>query len=259
MSWSTSGDVRRFAGEAGEFLRARPVEHTTLLTETAYFEARRGSEDQLYGWWRDAGGNVAGAFLQAPRHAPVLSPMPAEAVESLADLLRDVEAVEAPGELADTVAAAWQSRQLTERSRITLHRWEGLVPDDRPPGRARIALDSDRELLLDWYHEMMARYPEDPTEAEYVVDDPISFGGITLWEVDGEPVAMAGRSRLVAGMVRLSAVFAVGGDETLAEAAFAAAARAAGEIAEHVLVFAPVGKVVAGFRPVLDRVTLQAN
>jgi hypothetical protein len=191
-------------GEAGQFLRSRPVEHTTLLTEAAYFEARQVTGNQLYGWWRDAEGSLAGAFLQAPRHAPVLSPMPAEAVRSLAGLLDGVEAVDAPGELAETVATAWKG--MAGRSRVTLHRWEGLVPGDRPAGQARTALDGDRGLLLDWYHEMMARYPDDPTDPEYVVDDPLSFGGITLWEVGGEPVAMAGRSRLVAGMVRFRPV-----------------------------------------------------
>jgi hypothetical protein len=162
--------------------------------------------------------------------------------------------------LSETVAAAWKrrlGRELVERSRITLHRMRGPSPAaDRPPGMPRVALPSDRVTLLDWYNEMMARFPDDNSEPEYVVDDPISFGGITLWEVDGEPVAMAGRSRLVAGMVRLGAVYAVGGNDSHAGAAFAAACRAAGELADHVLTFTPSGKRVPGFTPVLERVML---
>lgn len=72
---------------------------------------------------------------------------------------------------------------------------------------------------------------------------------------------MAGRSRLVAGMVRLGAVYAV--DSSFADAAFAAACRAASEIADHTLVFARAADDEAarkygalGFRPVLDRVML---
>jgi len=266
MSWSTTSDVLRFLAEAGGFLRARPVEHTTLLTEAAYLEARPANPDQAFGWWRDAAGVVGGAFLRAPRHAPVLSPMPTEAVESLPEVLGGAQAVEVEAGMAETVAATWKRGrgvELAERSRITLYRLEALVPHIVPGGRARTAVPSDRETLLRWYQRMLEKYPEDPSESEYMVDDPIAFGGITMWEVDGEPVAMAGRSRAVAGMVRLGAVHAVGDDESLAGAAFAQACRAASEIAEHVLVFAPTGDADAarkygalGFRPVLERVML---
>ena len=72
----------------------------------------------------------------------------------------------------------------------------------------------------------MEAHPDDPSELSYVVDDPIAYGGITLWEVDGVPVAMAGRSRLVAGMVRLGAVYAAHNDAD-GEAALIAAGQAA--------------------------------
>jgi hypothetical protein len=259
MDWSTSGDVRRFLAEAGEFLRSRPVENTTLLTEAAYLQARPAKTDQLFGWWRGAGGEVAAAFLRAPGHAPVLSPMPAEAVESLNDVLGETEIVDVDSETAQIIAPAGEA----VRSRITLFRLERLIESEAPPGWARTATLSDRELLLHWYQKMMSKSPEDPSDPEYVIDDPIAFGGITLWVADGGPVAMAGRSRLIASMVRLGAVFAVDGNEAHAIAAFAAACRAASEIADHVLVFAPSGSGEAarkygalGFRPVLERVML---
>jgi hypothetical protein len=73
---------------------------------------------------------------------------------------------------------------------------------------------------------------------------------------------MAGRSRLVAGMVRLGAVFAPH-EEQDGKAAFAAACAAATRIARDVVVFAGAddeGTDAAyrelGFRPVLDRVML---
>ena len=87
VPWSSSTDVRDFLTAAGGFLQAAPVEHTVLLTEAAYLAARPTRDaDQLYGWWRSPGGRVAGAFLRAPRHPPVLSTMPVRAVESLVDL-----------------------------------------------------------------------------------------------------------------------------------------------------------------------------
>ncbi|CAM5465092.1 N-acetyltransferase domain-containing protein OS=Streptomyces antimycoticus OX=68175 GN=SSPO_024800 PE=4 SV=1 [Streptomyces antimycoticus] len=39
------------------------------------------------------------------------------------------------------------------------------------------------------------------------VDDKLSHDGITLWELDGRPVACAGISRTVAGMARVALVY----------------------------------------------------
>ncbi|WP_155370554.1 GNAT family N-acetyltransferase [Catellatospora vulcania] len=267
MTWSTATDVHALLAAGGDFLRSRPVEHTVLLTEAAYLQARPSSApDQAYGWWRDAHGEVAGAFLRAPGHPPILSAMPRAAVAALPEVLGEAEAVGVDGALLEQVSAAWRAaRGVTpvERSRITLYRLERFTPPALPAGRARVAGSADRELLLSWFHDLMAAFPDDPSEAAYVIDDPLGFGGITLWEVAGRPVAMAGRSRLVAGMVRLGAVHAPGGDEAHAAAAFTAACAAASEIADHVLVFAGADAEAAatgyrelGFRPVLDRVML---
>jgi hypothetical protein len=180
------------------------------------------------------------------------------------------EALEADGRLAQSVAATWKQRlgrELSEERRITLFRLEGsIIWPDLPRGGARVATLSDRAMLLRWYQMMMKQSPEDPSESKYVIDDPLGFGGITLWAVDGEPVAMAGRSRLVASMVRMSAVYAADGKESHADAAFATACHAASEMAEHVLVFARTGDgdtarkyAALGFRPVLQRVMLGSS
>ena len=64
----------------------------------------------------------------------------------------------------------------------------------------------------------MAAFPGDPSDPSYVVDDPISFGGIMLREVEERRKAMAERSRLVAGMVRHGAVYAHIGRSCLSHA-----------------------------------------
>ena len=249
--WSTSQDVRAFVGAAGEFLRAAPVENTVLLTEAAYLVANAPAGGR-FGWFADAGGPVSGAFLQAPRHAAVLSSMPAAAAQSLVDIITP------PYDVDSRMATAWSDRSIAEESRITLYRLADLPGRTPYAGRARVATDDDRDLLVDWYERMMAAFPDDPSDLAYVVDDPLSYGGITLWEVDGVPTAMAGRSRLVAGMVRLGATYAPDGD---ASAALAAACAAANQAARHVLIFAPAEAPTEGYRdlgfvPVLDRVLL---
>jgi hypothetical protein len=160
VTWTTSRDADTFLAAAGDFLEAHPVEHTVLLTEAAYLRAwPNPASDQLYGWWRPDSGPVAGAFLRAPRHPPVLSTMPADAVESLVDILAEMPALGVDGRLVDTVVTVWRGRsgtQLAERSRIRLYRLGRLRAPAPPPGRARVAVGPDRALLVSWYEQLMA-------------------------------------------------------------------------------------------------------
>src|SRR5262245_41643772 len=82
-AWHTSSDAGAFLRAAGEFLGSAPVDNTVLLTEAAYLD-KHPSTEARFGWFRAADGTT-GAFLQAPRHAPVLSRMPDAALESLVD------------------------------------------------------------------------------------------------------------------------------------------------------------------------------
>jgi hypothetical protein len=265
VGWSTSSDVHAFVAAAGGFLEADPVANTVLLTEAAYLTARpHPGDDQSYGWWRPDGEAVAGAFLQAPRHPPILSTMSAAALESLVDLRPELPPIGVDGRLVDPAVAAWRRRgvHLAERSRIRLHRLGDLRTPAPPPGRARVATPADRDLLVGWYERLMAAFPDDPSELAYVVDDPIGYGGITLWEVGGTPVAMAGRSRLVAGMVRMGAVYAPDDPDDVrghGRAALVAACAAAQAVARDVLIFSGAADDAyraLGFEPVLDRVML---
>lgn len=263
MSWTLSSDIAAFQSAAGVFLEAEPVEHTLLLTEAAYLAGRRDVAGARFGWWQRAGEAVAGAFLQAPRHAPVLSLMiDLDGVGELADALPELSGLDVDGRMLDIVKGAWQRRgvELMPRSRTTLYRLGQFRAPRFPDGRARVATAADRDLLVGWFHQLMDRFPDDPSDLAYVIDDPLLAGGLTLWEVDGEPVAMAGRSPVVAGMTRLGAVHSVR-DRRHGDAALAAACEAALGVARDVLVFAgamdPATEQRAmGFEPVLDRVML---
>ncbi len=265
MTWSTTDDVHAFLAAAGGFLTADPVANTVLLTEAAYLAARPADDpDQCYGWWQPDGGAVAGAFLRAPRHPPILSAMPDDALVALAEFDPKLPPLGVDAQLADTAVEAWRAMgvELAERSRVRLYRLDRLRAPMPPPGRPRVADEGDRDLLGSWYEALMAAHPDDPSDRAYVVDDPLAQGGITLWEVDGAPVAMAGRSRVVAGMTRLSAVYAAE-DPRHGDAAFVAACAAAQRVATDVLVFADATDHAAdgaylrwGFVPVLDRVTI---
>jgi predicted GNAT family acetyltransferase len=70
-----------------------------------------------------------------------------------------------------------------------------------------VAGPDDRQLLIDWMDAFHRDIGEPSRDVEDLVDDKLSHRGLTLWEVDGTPVAMAGTTRPEAGMVRVLAVY----------------------------------------------------
>jgi len=269
VAWQVTRDVGAFLKRGAAFLGADPVLHTPLLTESAYLAAHPSvAEDLLLGWWSDEEGVVRGAFVRAPRHAPLLSLMPTQALVELVEVLPAPASLGVPGGMDVDVARTWDAagHALVRSHEITVHRLASLRDGDLPAGAPRVAGDADRDLLHDWFDRLMAAHPDDPSERTYVVDDPLGFGGIVLWEVDGTPVAMCGSSRTVAGMVRLGPTFAPGAEQKYADAAFAAACARARRTAEHVLVLAPTADQEAsatlsgwGFVPDATRVVLAAS
>lgn len=265
MPWSTTSDVHEFTAAAGEFLASAPVEHSPLLTEADYLSRRPEPDaDQSYGWWTDDAGAVAGAFLRAPRHPPVLTPLPEDAVHELVTVLPVDDGVGCDVTSVDALLAAWEHRgtPLGPRHRLVVHRLGTFRP---PPveGRSRIAEEADGPLLDSWYDALMAANPGDPSDRAYVVADPLADGRIVLWEIEGEPVAMAGRTRVITGMTRVGAVFAPSGDPRVETAVLGAATSAAAQVADDVLVLAArsdrdgVARLAGlGYRAVRERVLL---
>src|SRR3954467_12983406 len=92
MPWELTSDLETFAGTAGEFLRARPVEHTVFLTLVDTLRRRGlsayGPQAPVFGWWRTRpGGPVDGVLLQTPPHPMMVSAVPPEAVPAAAEAL----------------------------------------------------------------------------------------------------------------------------------------------------------------------------
>lgn len=269
MPWSSTVDIGEFVAAAGAFLSSRPVEHAPLLTEADYLRRHpQPGADQSYGWWTDDAGRVAGAFLRAPRHLPILTPLPDAAVEELVEVLPLGAGVGCDVTTVDAVLAASErvGVPLVPRHRLVIHRLDVQRPAVPVPGGARVAGSQDHALLDDWFDRLMAANPGDSSDRAYVVDDPLADGRITLWEIDGEPVAMAGRTRVLSGMTRVGAVFAPSGDPRLETAVLAAATAGAAAAAGDVLVLAArsdragVDRLAAlGYRAVRERVVLSAG
>lgn len=274
MPWHTTKSVDEFQDRAGDFLRSRPVEHTIPITLVDTIRERGphyfGPEDPIFGWWEADGSGVTGAFLQTPPFPLLLTAAPAapELAELLAD--RPLPGVNGLAADAEDFAAAW--RRLTGVRTETGRRHRlfrlGVLTPPAPflPGTARVAVAGDRDLLLAWMAAFLSDIDEDEHDVEQLVDDKLAYGGLTLWEVDGVPVSMAGTTRLDAGMIRVMAVYTPRGQRGrgYAGAVTTVVSRAALDGgASDVVLFTDVANPTSnalyqrlGYRPVEDRAVI---
>jgi predicted GNAT family acetyltransferase len=219
MTWVLTEDLAEYVATAGEFLRSRPVQHTIQLTVVESLRARGlatfGQPAPLFGWWRAPGGEIAAALLHTPPYPVLLTSLPEEAAQLLAEALlargRPLPGVNAEQSAAAAFAAAWSaltgaSAHLARRSR--LFRLGQLTPPaPLPPGAPRVATVADRTLLESWLVAFGEEINDVQRDAAEVIADRVSYGGLTLWEVGGTAVALAGLNRPAAGVVRVGPVY----------------------------------------------------
>jgi GNAT superfamily N-acetyltransferase len=279
MAWTLTESLESYVECAGEFLRSRPVQHTIQLSAAESLRVRGaaafGETAPLFGWWRSAEGQVTAALLHTPPYQLLVTRLPADSAELLAEELagRGRRLAGVSGERGDAAAFAAAWSELTgegwrEFRRTRLFRLGHLEPPaPAPDGAARVATTADRDLLESWFQAFGAEAGEVGRHHRDVVDDRLSFGGLTLWEADGAAVSLAGAQRQVAGVVRIAPVYTpperrgrgYGGAVT---AAISQAALDAG--AAHVVLFTDLANPTSnalyrrlGYRPVEDRLVLE--
>lgn len=201
MPWTFTDDLDTYLATAGAAVAARPARNTLLLT-VADTLRRRGSEAYgegvpRFGWWRGVDGRVAGALLWTPPHAVLVGTLPPEAVAPLARACAELggPAVNAERDTARALAAWWgrTGAGVTTVLEQRLYRLGVLTPPDpAPPGRARVATPADRGLLVEWVGAFRREVGHPAPGAARAVDERLAYGGLTLWEHDGVPVALAG-------------------------------------------------------------------
>jgi len=219
MTWALTEDLAEYIATAGDFLRSRPVRHTIQLTVVESLRARGpatfGKPAPLFGWWRAPGGEIAAALLHTPPYPVLLTPLPGEAAPPLAAALlargRPLPGVNAEQATAAAFATAWSEltgASVHEARRSRLFRLGRLVPPAPfPPGVPRVAAAADHDLLGSWlvaFGDEINDVQRNPAE---VIADRVSYGGLTLWEVDGMAVSLAGLNRPTAGVVRVGPVY----------------------------------------------------
>jgi GNAT superfamily N-acetyltransferase len=279
MAWQLTDSMDEFERAAGEHLRGDPVRQTVPLSVLDGLRhaglSRYGADPPMFGWHERADGTVDGALLQTPPFPLLLASSPAGSVPGLLAALAaagrvpaavNLAAASEAGFLADWLALTGGTGTATTRSRLYLL-GELVPPEPAPDGRARLAGEPDVELLVDWYEAFAAEAEgAGPEDARRGVADRLSHDGQMLWETDGQPVAMAGLTRVVAGVARVNAVYTppahrrhgyAGGVTT----AISRAAQQAGALG--VVLFTNLANPTSnalyqrlGYRPVEDRVLL---
>ncbi|WP_370246513.1 GNAT family N-acetyltransferase [Nocardioides sp.] len=251
--WRFHDDAAAFLDAAADHLAAHPVATTVVLTVAD--ELRRLPPPPVawprwYAVGYDEAGQVAGVAMrtsETPPHAPYVAPMPPELAAGLgAALARRGE--QARGLNGEVVAARACAQALADATggrgsvevgmtqRLYEHRdVAALGTADGVPGRWRRAAEADLPLLRAWltdFHPAAARQAGRPPAAhgsgpamrEESLRDRVDSGRLRLWEVDGEPVSLAGTTAVLHGVGRVGPVYTPG---PLRGRGYAAAATAA--------------------------------
>ncbi|MFI5935790.1 GNAT family N-acetyltransferase [Actinoplanes sp. NPDC051494] len=207
MTWRITEDVEEFLAAAGSFLRERAVENTVLITvaETVRREGpdAYGAGTPVFGWAPGA------AFVRTPPFPIMMSDMPTATAEELARAVEGpLSGAGGPDPVVHAFTDGWIRRTgdtATIWGRLRLYRLGTLVPPTCA-GTSRVAGPDDRDLLVTWTTEFFHEVSEGGNPADFV-DQRLPYGGITLWENGGDPVAMAALTRPESGMVRIQSVY----------------------------------------------------
>ncbi|MDX6339003.1 MAG: hypothetical protein QOG05_6343, partial [Streptosporangiaceae bacterium] len=275
MPWFLSDSLPEYSATVRGLLSQRPAQHTILLGAIETLRAAGtqafGAIAPLFGWWQGPDGEVSAAFLHTPPFGVALTSVPPPAAAALAQALverrRTVNGVNADPAGAEAFALAWHDLTgdaIGLRMRSRLYQLGALRwPGPRPPGQARVAGPADRGLLIAWSEAFHREAQSGPEDRDSMVDDRLSYRGLTLWEDAGQPVSMAGLTRPSAGQVRVGPVYTPPGlrGKGYAGAVTCAVSQAARDSgASRVLLFTDLANPTSnglyqrlGYEPVEDR------
>jgi RimJ/RimL family protein N-acetyltransferase len=265
-------ELATFAELSRQLLWADPVRHTVAITIVAVRQRLDAPQDLKHLITVHEGGEVRGAALQVAGWPLVVSALPAPFAGAVAGVLAerdpDLAGASGPKAEADAFADAWLARTGRRRHGSMgqrLFALQSLTPPVGVPGAPRVATLDDLELLAAWRADFEAAViPESwPRAGAEAIARQVRAGhGNILWEVDGEPVAMAGASVPAASMSRIGPVWTPPRHRNrgFGSAVTAAASRWALDAgAEHVVLFTDLSNPVSnaiypriGYRAVFD-------
>jgi GNAT superfamily N-acetyltransferase len=277
MNWNTTEDPDHYAEQVLPLLTSRPVANTIALTVLDSLRAGSdfGGGKPLLAWYDDnAAATVTGAVSMTPPYGLLLTELPVGSEVGLVELLRrdGIAVPDVNGTPSDVerFVEQWQPAGTEQLMRQRLYGLERLRPPARPPaGTSRLAQPGDLELVLDWLTAFHAEVePSSVAPQASIYRRRIELGLLRLWlDPAGEPVSLAGRNPIIAGMSRLGPVYtppAARRHGYAAAATHACSQDALEQGAEHVILFTDLANPTSngiyqqlGYRPVEDRVIVR--
>ena len=271
-------DIAAFAALTAPLFNADPVRHTVVITVLAGRLRPDGPDDLVTMLTVHDGGGLRGAALRVRHWSLITSALPPDSAPAVAELLAGSDeppvGVVGPTANAEAFAVAWFERTGATARVVMSQRLfvlGELRPPDGVPGAARVAGTGDIPLLARWLKAFAAAalpsgwpHRDDP---EAAIARQLAAGhGNLLWEVGGEPVAMATASAPTAGMSKIAPVWTPPEHRCrgFGSAVTAAASRWAQDRgAVHVVLFTDLSNPVSnsiypkiGYLPVHDAVDL---
>lgn len=211
MDVHVTADAAEFTTAAAAFLTADPVENNLPLTilDALGAGAPFGTEPPWFATAID-GNRVVGTAMRTPPYLVALPRMSADTATALGAHLADRDL---PGAVGPEPSVAAFAAGSGHRPNIRMRELQHVLR--RPPvaataaGAARSYADDDRDLVVAWLHafNLEAGLFHAPDPATAIDQGQRSGAGLWLWEVDGEPVSMAGSRRAVHGVPRIGPVW----------------------------------------------------
>lgn len=206
-------DARGFLDCARAWLLLAEAENNLILGVAGRLADTAATDAWLATIERD--GQVAGCAFRTPPWKLGLTRMPDDALPVVADAVRAVygpiPGVLAPEPTARNFAQVWQERTaMTFRSGMQqrIYQLTRVIPPARPvDGTLRPARASDVSLLVAWSDAFHTEARIAVRDSRTAIADWMQREALFVWEVDGEPRSMAGRSAETPNGARVGYVF----------------------------------------------------
>lgn len=208
-----------FLERAGPLLLADEARHNLILGIAGTIRDSPDLYPERSLWLVRDGSEVVGAALRTlPYNLILARPRAPQALAELAEAVADEELPGVVGAEPEVLefAELWSGR-LGARTRTSMRQGvyalEQVEPVGAVPGAARVATSADRELALHWWiafgEEVLHEGGPGRDRAEATLDHRLSSttAGILLWEVDGEPVSIAGWGGRTPNGIRVGPVY----------------------------------------------------
>lgn len=158
-------------------------------------------------WWvvRDATGTVVGCAIRTAPHPLITTPMPLEAARALGRVVAvadpDLTRCTGPRDVVDAVLSGLTGNSSGRERRVAMSDLVYALGTYLPPrpvvGSARPATGEDLDLLEAWHLQFGIDAGLPMHDARTSVESRLAQQALWLWEVDGEPVSMAGHANPV--------------------------------------------------------------